>query len=323
MAMTNKKIGIAICTYNRSDILKQCLESILSMEYEENYLFEVLLIDNNSTDNTAEITRQYVDRLPIKYFCEKKQGLSNARNLAINEFDGDYLIFIDDDAFVHPSFLSAYANAFTRWPEFPFYGGRILPYFASQPPKWLLDSIDLVDIVFGVNDFGEDCNRYPDSRLPTGANFAINSSLLNGMLFDPSLGRIGSGMLAGEETCFLKEAKLIHGGGMYIGTARVNHFVPPERANEAHIWRYYVGQGMTHVFAYGVPDGRLLFSIPRWILRKFIESVMKYQFYRIVSASDKWLLEYKFAAQYLGMIKACRSMAGLKWRRILRQVYKQ
>src|SRR5262245_10374780 len=99
-------------------------------------LAEVLIIDNNSTDLTADITKSFARELPIRRVMERSQGLSHARNRAIAEFEGDTLLFTDDDVSLDADWLSSYALAASKFPTAGFFGGRILPRWDKKPPEW-------------------------------------------------------------------------------------------------------------------------------------------------------------------------------------------
>ena len=96
-------ISTIICTYNRADVLKICLEKITLQEADP-AIFEVIIIDNNSNDHTADIVKtfisNYTGQISFHYFLEKKQGLSAARNRGLKESTGMYINYIDDDAMI-------------------------------------------------------------------------------------------------------------------------------------------------------------------------------------------------------------------------------
>lgn len=108
------EISVAVCTYNRADVLQKCLES-LANQTTDNELFEVLIIDNNSTDNTKEISYKFcAEYNNFKYFFEKKQGHSQARNRAVAEAKGKYLAYIDDDETVNREFAQSILDCFNE-----------------------------------------------------------------------------------------------------------------------------------------------------------------------------------------------------------------
>ena len=108
------EISVAVCTYNRADVLQKCLESLANQTADKEQ-FEVLIIDNNSTDNTKEITAEFCEKHEnFRYIFEEKQGLSQARNRAIDEAKGTYLAYIDDDAIADKKWIESIINCFSQ-----------------------------------------------------------------------------------------------------------------------------------------------------------------------------------------------------------------
>ena len=90
-------LTVVVCTYNRSDLLAGCLESLCQQTIKKDK-FEIILVDNNSTDNTSEIAKGFLDQSNFRYLLETSPGLSHARNRGLNEAKGEYVGYIDDDA---------------------------------------------------------------------------------------------------------------------------------------------------------------------------------------------------------------------------------
>ena len=108
------EISVAVCTYNRTDVLPKCLESLADQTISAEF-FEVMIIDNNSTDDTKKIALDFCTKhANFKYIFEEKQGLSQARNRAINEARGEYLAYIDDDAIADKKWVESILNCFTQ-----------------------------------------------------------------------------------------------------------------------------------------------------------------------------------------------------------------
>ena len=95
-------ISIIICTYNRSESLKRTLQSLKEMSVSDDIEWELLIVDNNSTDNTREAVNDFTKTsgLNCRYVFESKQGLSNARNRGVKEACGEIIAFTDDDVIV-------------------------------------------------------------------------------------------------------------------------------------------------------------------------------------------------------------------------------
>src|ERR1017187_1820515 len=98
-------ISICICTFNRSQSLRRTLDSLTSQNDIKAGTVEVLIVDNNCTDDTQEMVEAFRERLPIRRVTESRQGLAHARNKAVLEFRGDVLLFTDDDIRLGPGWL--------------------------------------------------------------------------------------------------------------------------------------------------------------------------------------------------------------------------
>src|SRR5262245_39486768 len=147
-------ISLCICTYNRSANLKVTLES-LADQRKLDRISEVLVVDNNSTDATQKVAKSFAKALPLRVIKEKCQGLANARNRAVSEHIGNVLLFTDDDMSFEPGWLAAYVDAFDRFPDAQFFGGRILPKWDHGRPRWLKDEqLALISGVLGRYDLG-------------------------------------------------------------------------------------------------------------------------------------------------------------------------
>src|SRR6478752_2238901 len=102
------RITIAICTWNRSKSLRATLLSLRQLLIPPGIDWELVIVNNNCTDDTNEVIEQFADGLPILLLHERRQGLSNSRNCAVQGAKGDYILWTDDDVIVDPNWLLAY-----------------------------------------------------------------------------------------------------------------------------------------------------------------------------------------------------------------------
>ena len=119
-------ISVCVCTRNRADSLKRALESLTRLDHPSGIDWGVLVVDNGSTDATADTAMSFADLLTLKVVSETRAGLSHARNTALRVARGHHLIFIDDDVTVPPTWLAAYATGFGKYPDAGFFGGPSL-----------------------------------------------------------------------------------------------------------------------------------------------------------------------------------------------------
>ena len=131
-------ISVIICTYNKSEQLMQILKSLSEQDVSEMLLWEIIVIDNNSSDDTFErvIDFRNSSSIPVRYVQEEKQGLSHARNRGITESKGRYVAFTDDDAIADERWVSSIYETFRDY-KCDGVGGKIFLRPLKQLPKWL------------------------------------------------------------------------------------------------------------------------------------------------------------------------------------------
>ena len=117
-------VSMVVCTRNRAALLDDMLVTATRLRLPAQLDWELLVVDNGSTDSTGEVIRRYQDRLPIRHVEEPRIGISHARNRAVSEGRGRYLCWTDDDVRLDPDWLAAYLAAFERHPEAAVFGGR-------------------------------------------------------------------------------------------------------------------------------------------------------------------------------------------------------
>lgn len=135
-----KGISIVICTYNREKFIGECL-ACLSRQTLDPSEWETIIIDNNSSDRTAQIVENFIAShpgLPFRYVFEPKKGLSAARNRGIAEAGSNLVCFIDDDAEAVPGFAATMLDFMKQHPGASGAGGRVLPkYSETAEPRWM------------------------------------------------------------------------------------------------------------------------------------------------------------------------------------------
>lgn len=242
-------ISVCICTYNRSASLQRTLESFALQRAADSGQVELLIVDNNCTDDTYQIVEKFRVRLPVRRVTERRQGLAHARNRAVTESRGDILLFTDDDVRLGTGWLAAYENAIRCFPDAGYFGGRILPDWGSKKPRWIGDEpLPLIDGLLVWFDHGTETRRFEHTEAPPfGASFAIRRQLFDKMGgFRVDLGTGGTSMGRGEETEFIMRAQNTGTQGVYVGEALCFHAYDPTRIRLAALYRYGVSCGRSH-----------------------------------------------------------------------------
>jgi len=236
-------LSIVICTYNRDKYLQKCLDHLLIQTASKN-LFEVLVINNNSTDQTEQICLNYLKanpQLQFKYFIEPQQGLSFCRNRGITESQGEILSYIDDDAFADRDYASNLISYFQDHTEVDALGGKVTPLYQSKEPKWM--SSYLLPLVAAL-DMGDTARPFSGWRFPIGANMAFRRAVLVGSgPFHTGLGRKGSFLGSGEEKELFYRLKKQNRSIHYVPSVHVQHSIHDFRLETGYIKRMARGIG--------------------------------------------------------------------------------
>ena len=237
-------ISFIICTYNRDKYIYECLRRLAENTRQEGW--EIVLVNNNSTDNTAAECERFVnDYHPANYrsFLEACQGLSHARNRGIREAQGEWLVFLDDDAMVEKDYIAKLQVHLTQHPEAGAFGGQIEPFFEEGEPDWYSKwSMGFVSAI----DRGAQVHVFPDNRFPIGANMGIRREVIEQVgMFDTALGRTANNLLAGEEKDLFSRIRKAGYKILYFPDIPVRHCIPAKRTTKAFIGQIGYGVGVS------------------------------------------------------------------------------
>jgi glycosyltransferase involved in cell wall biosynthesis len=294
------KLTIAICTWNRAALLDQTLSSISRLRIPEGVEWEVLVVNNNSTDRTEEVLGNWASRLPLRTLRERRAGKSNALNFAVREATGDYIVFTDDDVLVDPEWLGAYYEAFQAHPDGAVFGGPILPWFAGDPPAWLARTIHLIGYAYAQLDLGNRPIQLGGDDVPFGANMAMRMKEQRSRQYDPALGPQPGSALRGEEITLIK-AMLAEGAtGWWVPEAKVRHYIPEDRQTVAYVRRWYQGWG-NYLAHTQTPDPHVsVLGRPLWLWRELFTAELRYRLTRLVARPEVWIEALKTAGTAQG-----------------------
>lgn len=300
------RISIAICTWNRSALLDAALAEMTKLVIPHGIDWEILVVNNNCTDETSGVINRHAERLPVRELQEPRQGLSHARNRAQDEATGELLLWTDDDALVDPGWLGAYVAAAADNPAAVFFGGPVAPWFAETPPPWLQDNFSVFSGAYALRRMPPGTTELRSrNSLPFGANFAVRRAGFTGRRFDTQLGRKGQAMLGGEEVSFLGE--LLDEGqfGLWVETARVRHYIAADRLNRQYLQDFYYGKGQSSV---KMSRGQGMDS-PGQLRRKYWKTNLK-RWAGELSRGERWARALKAAAITRGTLDGLRDEVG-------------
>ena len=245
-------VEIAVCTWNRAELLAQTLESFTGLNLPPDCQLRILVVDNNSTDTTQQTLESFRDRLDIESAVEAIQGHTRCRNRAVEMASGDLLLWTDDDVLVDPDWLSAYVAAALRSPGVAFWGGRIAPLFDPPAPAWIRQNWDVLSGCFAARDLGDQPIELDPDHLPYGANFAIRTAVQKKFSYNVELGRRGNQVLGDDELELFRRLLSAGHRGQWVPQSSLQHLIPFDRASEQYVFDYFSGQGQSLV-AQGKP----------------------------------------------------------------------
>lgn len=224
------RISAIICTHNRAGYLAGAIASLLRQEFGEPY--EVLVVDNASTDDTRTIVEPFLQDSRLRYVPEPTLGLSVARNTGATHAAAPLLAYLDDDAIASPQWLRVLSEAFQADENLAIAGGRVLLDWEGRlPPRWL--SANLASSL-GAYDLGNAPVKIQQpGQTPRGVNYALRRDFWESVGgFSEQLGRVGNTLLSNEEL-HLTELALRQGKTVrYLPDAEVTHRVAPERRHQ-------------------------------------------------------------------------------------------
>lgn len=245
--MGDLSISAIICTHNREKYLGAAIDSLLVQDLSQ---FDVLVVDNASSDGTRQIVEARLPNPKLRYVYESTLGLSVARNRGAKETTSDILAYLDDDAVAEPCWLRELLGAYEQNDNLAIAGGKVTliwPEDCSQPPDWI--SLNLQGAL-GYYNLGDEVVEIHNPGLtPRGLNYSIRRTFLESMGgFDLNLGRVGQKLLSNEELVMTELALKNRWHVYYLPGALVAHNVAPERISRTWFLSRSWWQGISEYY---------------------------------------------------------------------------
>jgi glycosyltransferase involved in cell wall biosynthesis len=221
-------VSIVVATYNRAEILRDTLASLAAVD-ATGISYEVLVIDNNSSDHTRDVVMSFCDRLPIHYLREERQGKNFAVNTGVEFASGDLILFTDDDVNFGHAWVKRYWDAAQSQPDADYFGGNVISRFPEDAPRWVnYRYVDFSDLQLGDQD-----RPLSAEEQFLGANMAVRARLFaEGVRFDTTIGPSAKTVRKGSETSLLLQLKRTGHRGWFVAAADVEHRV------DSHPWMF-------------------------------------------------------------------------------------
>lgn len=302
-------VSVMICTWNNSQRLAITLEALSRCVIPDGLTWELIVVDNNCTDDTDWTVARFTSMLPILYVQEPRQGLSNARNAGLGGAHGRLMIFADDDVKPRQGWLAAYWAAYQAMPRGYYFGGPVESEFESGRPDEELLQIAMPSVK-GM-DWGPEPRRLIEGEEFAGANWACPTDALavaggfdTSLGLDPSL----SYMRGGEETDLMLRLRRDGMVPWYLPEARLSHFVPASKCTLRHTAGRFEAFG--RYLARAVPAERrhphTIAGWPGWLAGRAIKLWLGWVWAR--ARGRKAHGEYLQWRQAMGMLRETREL---------------
>ncbi|MDA8154858.1 MAG: glycosyltransferase family 2 protein [Actinomycetota bacterium] len=228
-------VSLVICTCNRCEDLERLLGSLQELTYPR---VEIIVVDNNSTDNTRAVS----ERFNVRYVREDNQGISFARNRGIRESGGEYIAFLDDDVIVcNPDWVEKMLHVFSSDSKAGVVGGKIIARCIGTGSKLLVDAL----LARNGQDLGEENRILSSGFWVLGCSIMFARAAIKDISFNTELGRRGKLLLGREELEFIdKIARKGYKTG-YCAGAVVYHNLKASRFTFRYIARHSFYEGIS------------------------------------------------------------------------------
>ena len=283
------EISVVIPTYNRAQELGKTLASLAKIASPGTW--EVLVVDNNSSDSTRQVVVDAVPKFPVelKYIFEPRAGRSAALNAGIKATRGKIIATTDDDVRFEPDWLQQAASALERY-QCDFVGGKVLPIWAAPRPTWLSDKGGRHWAVIALLDFGPETLEFGKRYAPLGVNLAVKREVFDRAgLWCVGIGRKAGTLMGQEVREWMLRARDAGLKGMYAPQMVVHHVIPKERLRKRYFRRWSYWHGVSRAVLYqqrpidmqAPEETNLDFSkvpvilgTPRYMYRSFLRSAL-------------------------------------------------
>ncbi len=245
------RLSVVVCTYNRAALLGECLASLAGQTSDAS-VFEVIIVDNNSRDETEAVAQRFCTRAPnFRYVVETEQGLSHARNRGLAEARGNFVAYIDDDAKAAPGWTAEILRFFDEVPEADAVGGPYLSHALQPLPEWFPPE-------YGTWSLGEGEAELQAGQSLQGTNMIFRQDVLarlNG--FSTRIGMAGAKLSYGEETHLMYRMHELGNRIFYSHSIVVSHAILGYKLSLWWLLRSVFANGRSGIPLYGPMGGRL------------------------------------------------------------------
>ena len=271
-------ITVIVCTYNRCEMLAEALSSLAVSTLPSSVTWEVLVVDNNSTDRTRAVVEGFCERYPerFRYLFEARSGKSYALNTGIRHALGEILAFLDDDVVAEPAWLEKLTANLddNNWAGA---GGRILANWTSPRPSWIWLDGRYSLAPLAIFDLGPTSGELREA--PFGTNMAFRKAIFDKYGdFRTDLGPRPGSQIRGEDSEFAERLFAAGERLRYESSAVVYHSLPKNRLRKAYFLEWWFDKGRTEMRLSGPRPGtkRFFLGIPCYLFRNLAAGVLRW-----------------------------------------------
>ncbi len=294
--------SIIVCTYNRAGSLKDTLHALHAQITTPGRAWEVLVVDNNSSDDTQQVIEDAQQSWPqLRYTSEKQQGLSHARNHGIDSAKGKVLLFTDDDVLPEPEWLETTLTGMEKY-DADACGGFIAPIWESPPPAWLTERF--YGFLAVRTDRTDDYPITEPGQAPFGANMAVKKSVFQKVgTFDTNRGRKGNVLASGEDGELFQRILAADLKAVFLGCSRVHHKVESFRLTKKYMrnWRFQTSRNIAQSVA--MVGKRRVFNIPLYIFPQLLRATLRMLWGKLSAPKDEAFNREIVVCHFLGVLQ--------------------
>lgn len=294
------KVSVVIPTYNRADYLRQTLAGIAHQTFPHEY-FEVLVIDNNSKDHTAQVVEEFKDAKPRpRYIVERQQGLDFARNRAIYESIGAVILYGDDDILVQPDWVEQMTGPLLAdgMQEIAAVGGEVIPVFPEGKPDWISEW-------HAPLAFRKDTGPINAPQCPMGANLAFPKWVFQLLgPFHTALDRSAGNYFSGGDSEMIRRVRLAGLEVWFSPGGAVKHQMPASRTTFRYARRHAFDSARSRVIDRATQPGAA-----KYLFGRFFANIAKAVGFSVLAGLNA--VAFRTGSAKKSLVRAWRSCGYL------------
>ncbi len=275
MEETQLKPGVSavVCCYNSAEIIVPTIEALSRQEVPASIEYEVILVDNNCTDNTVQLAKEAWQNqsYPLRIVEEKEPGLIYARKTGVKSASYDILLFVDDDNILNPDWVTKLYHLFQEMPQVAIIGGYNQALIHGSKPAWF----DRFESVYACGPRDDKPGLNPQKLFGAGVSF--RTGVINSVLFSDLplflVGRTKSTLIRGEDTEMSLRCLLLGWNSYYDTSLRLQHNLLPRRLTWDYVCQTKKGGGTARIILKIYRD--LLKHQEPWNFTKFVRYVLR------------------------------------------------